>query len=422
MKTINLLQSAFFVLLLLQFTSITLAQNNNTHSGFYINNAGDAVKGKFINYKEWNKNPKKVDFIEDNNNNTVVLTPQNCKSFSIDGKDTYITYNGTRLTNPIELNTNALQVDTTDIVQNISVFLRLVYTQGAIKLWILNDKERVNYFIQNNNEQITELIHKLYAIENIVTYSDQYKKQLRAVLATNINLNDKINKQIENTTYTEKAFKQLFNNAFSINASANNIKYKSNFFITGGISFNNFKASGNSEIAQAKTTYSSNVSPLIHLGANFYSQRGFGKFFFMPQLKFFNYNHSGDYTSTSVLGIKMRYYTNYKTNLIINPGLNIGYTLTKTDNVEWNVTAGLGAFLLINNKEKIQIDNLITNTTTYQTSKMQGFCFNSNIETGVVFAKHIIVMAGYSLPTITTNYNNYKGLSSSVQIVAGYRF
>ena len=90
--------------------------------------------------------------------------------------------------------------------------------------------------------------------------------------------------------------------------------------------------------------------------------------------------------------------------------------------LEWNLSAGLGAFIIANNKEKIQIDNLFTNTTSYQTSKMKNFCFNSNIETGVVFAKHIIVLAGYSLPTIVTNYTNYKGLSSSVQISAGYRF
>ena len=79
---------------------------------FYISLNNEVVKGKIINYKEWVKNPSSVQFQEASTGKTVDLTPMNCKGFTADSSDIYVSYSGTRILNSTDIeNTHALQSD-----------------------------------------------------------------------------------------------------------------------------------------------------------------------------------------------------------------------------------------------------------------------------------------------------------------------
>src|SRR5688500_1353892 len=94
----------FFTLALIIYSPYLFAQAKVV-KGYYINNAGDTVRGQFPDFRQWNKNPSSVDFIPDGSADKLVLTPTTSRGFRIDETESYIAYNGTRLQNPISYNT-----------------------------------------------------------------------------------------------------------------------------------------------------------------------------------------------------------------------------------------------------------------------------------------------------------------------------
>lgn len=424
MKQIS--RGTFSVLCMMLLSVISFeskSQSNTLPTGFYVDLKGNKITGSFNSYKEWTINPKKVDFIEDESKKEIKLTPINCISFTIDGKESYVAYSGTCLSNPTELTSQSSQKDSSNNFDIVSTFLRSVIKQDDIQILALNNTGRNNYFYQTNDGAISELIFKVFLNDDLKLQKDEkYKRQLFSQLFNKVVSNDQLEKQLSQLEYKEASLVRFINKAYSIKADKKKSKYKSTYFVTGGISFNSFKATGNAGIPQAKTSYSNHTSPLLHFGVNIYTQRGFGKLFFSPQVKVFTSKHSGEIITTNNINISTLHKTNYTSNFVIDPSFNLGYTLAKSDMVEWNISGGFGLLLFSNHIEKVNSKNLFTNSVSETQTKMKQVAFHSNFQTSLIFSKHIILNLGYILPTPITDYNNYNGKMGSLQISAGYRF
>src|SRR6476660_8911382 len=143
MSRCTLANRCLFTATLLFFFCNTFSQKNE-FTGYYIKLTGDTVKGVFTNYRQWGNNPDRVSFIQTSTGTELQLTPTNCQSFLIDNNDHYVSYQGPRLTNPIDFN-NA-QNNTADAFETITTFLRQAAATEKLKLYVYKESSRINLF------------------------------------------------------------------------------------------------------------------------------------------------------------------------------------------------------------------------------------------------------------------------------------
>jgi hypothetical protein len=113
-------------------SSVSFSQKKQ-FDGYYINLSGDTIKGVIADYKQWNYNPSHVSFIPMQSGGKVSLTALNCKEFHAVGYDTYISYIGARMTNPIEFGI-ATEHDKEDVYDTISTFFKSDCCNGQVQV------------------------------------------------------------------------------------------------------------------------------------------------------------------------------------------------------------------------------------------------------------------------------------------------
>src|SRR5205809_1866498 len=115
--------------------------------GYYVTMNGDTVKGVLVKYVRWNESPGTVRFRNSNGDETAI-TPATAKMFMANGQYPYYAYKGVRHLN----NKNAGEME-------IHAFLEMIFESGDTRLFEFKDSLRANYFIQTNDQPLTELLY-----------------------------------------------------------------------------------------------------------------------------------------------------------------------------------------------------------------------------------------------------------------------
>lgn len=249
----------------------------------YITNNGDTVHGKITDYAQWSKSPVKVEF-SDNSGNNITLTPLNCKSFTVNNSDVYISYSGNRIVNTDNIKSSVGTGNKVMATEHVDAFLRRIYQYKGFALYKYADNKRINFFL-SKNDSLKELEYYEYIDENsnALQTDDAYKFYIHDQLQ-NIDAPNK-QKEIDNLVYREDALINFFAKILSDKANATEKKrdkYPSEIF--GGIGvegkFGTLKHYDGSKVHQTS------ISPLLEIGMKIYGQRNFGKFFFQPLIAF----------------------------------------------------------------------------------------------------------------------------------------
>lgn len=95
---VKVIFTASFTLILF----LHLYSQKKIFTGYYINTSNDTVKGVFSNYEQWIKTPVTVPFIPSATSTPIELNAQNTIKFYVENYDTYLSYNGQRMINPID--------------------------------------------------------------------------------------------------------------------------------------------------------------------------------------------------------------------------------------------------------------------------------------------------------------------------------
>jgi hypothetical protein len=141
----------------------------------YITLDGKTVNGTVENYKEWSKNPTTVLFKDNVNDSEIILTIENCKSFTV-GSDYFISYSGTRILNSDDILSQGLKSDQM-VKDSIHVFLRRIYQFNNYALYKLYDNKRINYYV-SDHINIKELEFYETIKDNTIAPFNGYKNYL----------------------------------------------------------------------------------------------------------------------------------------------------------------------------------------------------------------------------------------------------
>jgi hypothetical protein len=304
-------------------------------TGYYVNLQGDTIKGA-LNYRQWKFNPSEVEFRS--NSSVLMLTPQNAREFYTDGYETYISYKGSRLINPIESNGNPAKNDSASRFSELSAFLKLIYTSKEAKLFVYQDKERVNLYFQQPGGMITELLYKVYKTNAGFRSSPLFQQQLMNAF-TEVILQRGMREDIATLKYDAAEVMHFFSNLFGKGTLPRKKSlYPAESFIGAGISINSIKTS------VPALSYKAQASPVILLGTTLYHQRSYGRWYWLPSLKIYSFKNTSDFLDNN------NAVTTLKSGLILNPVLRLGRNLINGSSLRWGIYAG-GGFLYVTKQE-----------------------------------------------------------------------
>jgi hypothetical protein len=409
-----------FIFLFL-FSSSVLAQKKSL-PGFYISNDGDTVKGVFPYYGQWAKNPSLVQFIPSDAMEPMQLTPQNTRSFLVEGYDEYLSYSGRRLLNPIEdyaLLNEQLPGGSADNYEEVATFLRLVIKTEGASLYVFYDAKRTNFFYQLPAQPIKELKYKkTYELNKIREFAD-YRNQLNNQFREAIERKNLMAK-LQRLTYSEETLSNFFQELFSeIKFENKKPGTKAEWVVSAGMAINMFSVEAEESFKTVPKTYTSSFSPLISIGYKFPMDRNFGKYFLFPQVKFFRYKNSGE----EIKGT-LKPTATYHSDLLIATEVGGGVNLVNKENFKFFLSGGFGLLVQTGGLQESQI-LYASNNAAYGSASVTSLpttTYSVEISAGATLHKKLLLTGAYMLPSNMGQFVYYSPRLSGVHLKLGYRF
>jgi hypothetical protein len=302
----------------------------NFKEGYVIDLHKDTIRG-YINYYNWNKNPRSITFKTTVNATETAYIPEDIVGFSVAG-ERYISGIVTIDISPFR--ENELTESESPQYRTDTAFLQ-VLIDGRKKLFSLTDENLKTHFIIDLNGVYETLLFKKYLKSVYGAMSIKTNEKFRGQLLVYFQDCPAIQKKISYVSYNRKDLINLFDEYYKlindeILYKYNLVKYKirSEFGLMGGLSLTNVKFYG--------SDYS--VYPIIN--ANYPWSKNFiaGAFYniILPQLKS-RLSYKGKWSINNEL-----IYTSYKID-----GLWIDYT---NENIYTNWYSTIGAsFIKLNN-------------------------------------------------------------------------
>lgn len=208
------------LLLFLLFSSLSFAQTNYKQ-GFVVTTAGDTLYG-FIDYKEWDKNPKVISFrTSANSSATQEFDPNNSSYFEITGMEAYQSYEGPITMDKVDKDDLSYgRADTTVIISRIFLGKRQDGPNALLYSYKDDVKERF-FLLEKGESKPQELSYKryLFATNNAKVVEQRfYVGQLLNVARHQGILTDKLQQEIEATGYKEQDLLRVVNKLNGLNA------------------------------------------------------------------------------------------------------------------------------------------------------------------------------------------------------------
>jgi hypothetical protein len=413
MRTILLL---CLLLILKQATA-----QNKTFTGFYVNPAGDTVRGSFPKYNQSSKNPVKIPFTPNGSSTLMELNPLNCLSVSITNYDEYLSYSGNRLVNPTDdilAMENQAYFTSRDSVANLQTFLRLVLQTPRCSIYEVNDNVRINFFYQLPGQPLQELRLKKYVEENRVRELAEYRQQLNTVFGEEIERKH-MARALEDLAYSEDALSHFIRKLFSVPKSKDTASdFLSGWILGAGVSANSFKVTGDLSASEAAINYKTSYAPYVLIGYYVPIQRNFNRYFFYPQLRLFNYKNSGEKPTYS---FEQR--ITYQCDLAILPQLNIGANIVNQASFRFFIYGGVGMTTFINNRKVDEYFNP-SNNTLYSSHeyKLASLVVGLNLSSGVTINNKFQILASYNFSPDIDDLAATNSKPSNLQVGVGYKF
>lgn len=191
-------------------TSLVASAQKNFQPGYIIKNDGQRVEG-FINYREWNHNPRQIGFTTDKNaNDEQNFTVKDIRYFEITGKESYERFPA-RISMDEGSNVSlALERDTS--YKTDTVFMKLHARGQHINLYSYTDGLKTRFYIlRANGSEIVELIYKRYAHLGELIDESTFRIQLEEI-ANSVNMNQaKLMNKIRVAAYTKPRLTKIVN-------------------------------------------------------------------------------------------------------------------------------------------------------------------------------------------------------------------
>jgi hypothetical protein len=394
----------------------------NYKPGYVINLKGDTLNG-FIDYKEWTKTPRKINFknsLTDDQQQTYYTG--NCKGFEIDGFEYYKRFILLISMDKIELSDLSTGLDTTAVID--TVFLRMVTSGKSISLYSYKDKIKDRYFVDENGSTPSELILHLYldpqASSKIIITQNIYNGQLQKLAAKYQPGNVKLINEI-NVSYQEKHLKLIVDKINGIENYTKTIVKKHTgyrFFIGTGLNNTSTEFEKGFDFVNNKPI--SSIFPQINIGTDFFTNKNIGDLVIRVEFTFTG--NKIDYSNNNANGALLYTSTLKYEEFIASLNPQIVYNFYNKNSSKAYFALGLVInYQVFSNKSFAQsylvANDYITTPLDFPDIKRP---FGLSSKAGFVLSNRFDFYFGYN-PTITVN--NYAGYSfATTQFKAGINY
>ncbi|MDQ4139921.1 MAG: hypothetical protein M3142_05300 [Bacteroidota bacterium] len=290
----------------------------NFVQGYLILPSQDSITG-LINNQEWDHNPERIEFKENQDSSIKVFTFKQLIGFGFNSGDVY--------------RKAVVQVDKTPVrfeellnrskpkIVTDTIFL-LEQVKGTVSLYhLLDENDKNHFYIQKNTEPLAELIQR-----NYVTYqnnqpfygtSNQYHDQLKYSYLTDC---PNIQSKIVKTSYTKAALSSLikkynacFNPELQVTSTVVS-KHENKFALVAGVNITTYNFTSENYEYLTKAQFSWQKNPTLGLSHQLILPRNRKKFSIYNELSWkrnytqgqFNIKDSY-YTSQGMITIKANY-------------------------------------------------------------------------------------------------------------------
>lgn len=393
----------------------SLSAQKNYQAGWILTAEGDTLKG-LIDYKNWEINPKTINFKSSTGAASKAYGPLNLKAFEVHGYDHYVAATLVKDMLPVDL--QELEYEGTLRQEPDTVFLRTLVNGSKVSLYELVDI-KPHYFIKGANGDFEELLYRrLLSKANstqAITYPI-YQEQLRQLAMEDHSLQ----KKIAQAAYKEEELKNIVVrlNGTPINTAAPKERGEKLYrlFAGAGLGATNIRFEGESEalnVLQSKAY----LGPVLEGGIDLYNKRGFHNLMFRLLLKYSTIGFNGEAVAN---GSKRQYLL--KMNMI-TPAAYILYSIVRTQDSKLYLGVGGGYNLTSYSSNRY----VTTDTWAGASSEKDNYLDMGNwvdfhAKLGYTFKDRFEVKLDRRVAGTFTNFIGISAKNVSTNLVVGIRF
>jgi hypothetical protein len=305
--------NAFFpIISLLPFFSVA---QSNYKPGYAVKLKGDTIRG-YIDYKEWDKNPKKILFKSATDNTKAeILSPANTSALNIAGFESFRRFVLPVSQDQVDVNKLSTLPDTTSVTD--TVFLKVTSSGKHIGLFSYTDNIKTRFYISEGADaRVQELTYHVYydaSSSSSIQYTNRYRSQLEYFAQKYHANSSRLDQQISRAAYTETDLAGIIQiiNGDSTPALAHGLA-GSRWFVGAGVNVSNAKFSqvAISSGYNGTVNNQSSVFPKIAAGIDFFQNKDIRRLIIRCELSFtinqynFSTASSGNVQSIGTLNFK----------------------------------------------------------------------------------------------------------------------
>lgn len=383
---------------------------SNFKPGYVIDLKGDTIKG-FIDYQEWEKNPRQVTF-KNTGGTTQRYTAQTSNGFAAAGLEYFEAHTVNISQDEVDLDKLGGILDTTSRVD--TVFMKVLIKGRYLSLFSYTDAIKTRYFImEHGGVQPQELVYHVYmAQDNNVKYVSRYRTQLAYEAQKNNVNNARLSGLISQAKYDMKDLVQVV--AMINGSDSYEVVTKSQFgtrwFAGAGVSYNDMVFTGDIKYGDAYSLF-----PQVAFGIDILPNKNTQQFFLRAELSATGNSHDFkdqsselkvvQNTGSLVLQAYYSFYNGQKAKIFAGGGLSVNFSTYPT---HYYIANG-------------GVDDTPIKNTGYP--DYHTIWESVLLKAGVIVNKQIEIYAGYSPPTtVTNNYSNFGGNVMTYQAGVNFLF
>lgn len=403
--------------------SLNAEAQHNYRSAYIVDLKNDTLKG-FIDYKEWENNPKEISFKSNLNQPAPTqFTVANSAAFGVNGAEYYqrtIVSKSKGQTNPNRLSIGIDTSKTTD-----TVFLKVVVAGKNVSLFSLTDDVKTRYYITSTEDRAAHELdyYMFYIAENNVKVQTlfTFRNQLKLVAGHYNKDSAKLTEDIKYANYRERDLREIVDliNGESSQSFTPPGVFGARVFAGVAARFNKLKAGGGQSFFPDGTNESV-TSPVVSAGVDFFLNKYTKKFVFRAEIEYSGSSYTIPPTAINGGGttasLDFKQYT-------VSVVPQIIYNVYSTDQFKAFINGGVALNFSSYNKYAYQVNyGNVSTTSTPNYPALLHYWNTFRLGTGAVIGERVQINASYGLLAPVSSSHSYDVKISYYQFGVNYLF
>ncbi|GAB4092797.1 hypothetical protein GCM10028786_17240 [Flaviaesturariibacter terrae] len=377
-------------------------------TGYVIRLTGDTVHGTFPNYRLQQYSPAEIHFVS--NGTEQKLRSSSIRGFAIDSAEVYRSFEGTRMTNPLQVVRESEAQSHAETKEPVSAFVRAFAHAGKITFYVYRDALRPNFYYADGEGELIELKQSLRIDPETSTVNESgiFRRQLWLLFG----------KDPGHLLYEETAIASWIEHQEGGDALYRRRKNPDDgFIVLLGLSHNDVQISSPDKTLEIPLNIQSSFT--ASAGYRFRLSPKLKRVFLFPQVSLLSFQAAGRFDTTNSSRLD-----SFQARSIMTVGLYAGFRVLSTSQIKVNLSGGGDLLFLFNNKYRSYYvrPNPPLGTEIRELENKSLLRFTQRVRVlGDVEWKRLIVWASFQPAAVFAHEYTFKGTFSTTQAGIGYR-